>query len=224
MNYQRTFEELEAVASKFWPTELSVREAELSIVPLLLETQDQFVGFLTVPSTDIEGIFGVLENTTFSGNLFLKHLSILADFGGELLQRVSREFTTLFPDGILYYEHQGNSHSYHFKALPKQKLTNTRLHIDGKRLSEKHDLDDLKKDAIALMLFGRSHNDSLAEPSSILAKCEIGDFVGKPDELALFIKQRYIWVRRITGGAKYNNLVVPKSSRDWVHSVKPKES
>ncbi len=39
-NYKRTFEELEQVASKFWPTELSALEAKLSVIPLLLKTQD----------------------------------------------------------------------------------------------------------------------------------------------------------------------------------------
>lgn len=42
-DYRRTFEELEQVASKFWPSELSEIEARLSIIPLLLKTQDQFI-------------------------------------------------------------------------------------------------------------------------------------------------------------------------------------
>jgi hypothetical protein len=39
-----------------------------------------------------------------------------------------------------------------------------------------------------------------------LGKCEIGDYLGKPTELTEFIRQRYIWVSRITGGAQSNNL------------------
>lgn len=47
-NYQRTFEQLEEVASKFWPSELSEMEAKLSAIPLLLETQDQFIHILSI--------------------------------------------------------------------------------------------------------------------------------------------------------------------------------
>ncbi|MGH7457088.1 MAG: restriction endonuclease, partial [bacterium] len=36
-NYQKTFDDLEKVASKFWPSELSEIEAKLSIIPLLLK-------------------------------------------------------------------------------------------------------------------------------------------------------------------------------------------
>jgi len=45
-SYQRTVEELEKVASKFWPDELAQKEAELSIIPKLLETQDNFISIL----------------------------------------------------------------------------------------------------------------------------------------------------------------------------------
>ncbi|GAB6286543.1 MAG: hypothetical protein STSR0009_27440 [Methanoregula sp.] len=44
MNYRRNCEELRQVASMFWPTEISEREAEISILPKLIETQDQFIG------------------------------------------------------------------------------------------------------------------------------------------------------------------------------------
>ncbi|WP_205127463.1 DpnII family type II restriction endonuclease [Okeania sp. SIO1F9] len=40
----------------------------------------------------------------------------------------------------------------------------------------------------------------------MLARCEIGDYFGKSSKLDSFIKQRYIWVSRITGGAKSNAL------------------
>ena len=48
LNYKKTFEELERAASKFWPSELSGIEAKLSILPLLLKTQDQFISIISV--------------------------------------------------------------------------------------------------------------------------------------------------------------------------------
>jgi len=205
-SYQRTFEELEEVASKFWPAELSELEAKLSVIPLLLETQDQFISVISVKTPDLDRLFNILEASNLPANLFLKHLAILADFGGEPLQRVSREFEMLFPEGKLSYYWQGKPHSYTFRSLPHLKFSNQSLHIDGRYLVEQHPLDDLKRDAIALLLFGSAYSSEDQEVAEALAKCEIGDYLGKPDELTNFIKQRYIWVSRITGGAKANNL------------------
>ncbi len=205
-HYQRTFEELEKVASKFWPAELSEQEAKLSVIPLLLDTQDQFISIISVKTPDLDRLFDVLEGSSLPANLFLKHLAILADFGGEPLQRVSREFSRLFPEGKLNYLWQGKPHTYTFRALPHQGFSNSSLHIDHRHLVEDHALDDLKRDAIALLLFGSAYSSDDRQVATVLSKCEIGDYLGKPDELAKFIKQRYIWVSRITGGAKANTL------------------
>ncbi len=96
-NYRRTFTELEKVASKFWPLELSEKEAELSVIPILLETQDKFISILSVGASSIEKLFTIIESSDLPVNLFLKHLVILSDFSGEMLGRVSQEFTNLFP-------------------------------------------------------------------------------------------------------------------------------
>jgi hypothetical protein len=205
-DYRRTFEELESVASKFWPAELSELEARLSVIPLLLKTQDQFINIIGVETSDLDKLFTIVEASSLPANLFLKHLVILADFGGEPLQRVSREFEMLFPEGKLSYYWQGKPRSYTFRALPNLKFSNERLHIDGKHLAERRPLDDLKRDAIALLLFGSAFSGDDQETASALVKCEIGDYLGRPKELADFIKQRYIWVSRITGGAKANTL------------------
>lgn len=205
-NYQRTFEQLEQVASKFWPSELSEMEAKLSIIPLLLKTQDQFIHLLSIETAELDKLFDIIEASSLPANLFLKHLVILADFGGEMLKRISREFELLFPDGKLNYLWRGQQRSYTFRALPIQKFSNTSLKIDGKKLFDKHPLEDLQRDAITLLLFGSAYSDDDLEVASTLAKCEIGDYLGKSDELEIFIKQRYIWVSRITGGAQSNNL------------------
>jgi hypothetical protein len=111
-NYAKTFEQLEAVASKFWSAELSETESKLSIIPLLLETQDQFINIISVETPSLEKLFTVVESASLPANLFLKHLVILADFGGEMLQRISAEFKKLFPSGELHYLWHGKQQTY----------------------------------------------------------------------------------------------------------------
>src|SRR5258708_1463899 len=136
--YRRTVDQLEEVASKFWPEELSRQEAELSIIPKLLETQDAFTAILSVPIRDIENIFSIIDESSLPANLFVKHLAVLADFGGEQLQRISHEFKNLFPSGTLI--HLWSAHSqvekrvYTFQALPINQMSNATLGLTGTNL------------------------------------------------------------------------------------------
>src|SRR5262249_9457927 len=62
----------------------------------------------------------------------------------------------------------------------------------------------LHQDIIALLLLGNAAtNEALA---NVLSKCEISEYLGQPDKLDKFIRQRYIWVSRVTGGSQSNNL------------------
>lgn len=203
--YQRTLEQLREVASMFWPIELSQQEAQLSIIPKLLETQDQCISILSIEVADLASLFQIVEASQLSANLFLKHLVILSDFGGEMLQRLNSCFDSIFPSGTLEYIWNGSIRVYPFEGLPCMgKLTNSKLGIDGKRVLQYKALSPLCKDVIAVLLFGSSStNERTAE---ILAKCEIGNYLGKPERLTKFIKQRYIWVSRITAGAQSNTL------------------
>ena len=189
----------------FWPSELSQKEAELSVIPKLLETQDQFIAILAVEVPSLEGMFQVVTSSTMPANLFLKHLVVLSDFGGEMLQRVNSQFRTLFPSGELEYLWNGQHQNYRFKSLPVSgTLNNDKLGVSGKKLIEKYPLSDLIKDVVALILLGgASTSETVAQ---VLAKCEISNYLGQPDKLEKFIKQRYIWVSRITGGAQSNTL------------------
>lgn len=211
-HYKKTFEGLEQVASKFWPSELSEIEANLSVIPLLISTQDQFISIISIDTPELENLFDIVGVSSLPANLFLKHLVILADFSGEMLSRVSNNFTKLFPQGRLNYLWKGMQKSYTFKALPHKKFTNNSLGIDGKKLIKHYPLDDLQRDAIALLLFGSAYSDNdqqedeVQKVSETLAKCEIGGYLGKPEELTTFIKQRYIWVSQITRGAKSNSM------------------
>lgn len=203
--YRRTVEDLHKVASMFWPHELSREAAELSVIPKLLETQDQFITILGVQVPNIHALFKVVDSSKLSGNMFLKHLVVLADFGGEMLQRVNSQFRSLFPSNKLGYLWDGRDHVYRFQQLPIGGiLNNEKLGIGGRRLLESQALADLHKDVVAILLVGSLSNDK--QVAEILAKCEIGNYLGQPDKLDKFIKQRYIWVSRITGGAQANTL------------------
>jgi len=196
-NYAKSFEELEAVASKFWPIELSDIESHLSIISLLLKTQDQFINIISVETPDLEKLFTIIESSSLPANLFLKHFVILANFGGEMLQRVSSEFETLFPSGELHYIWHGEPRTYKFMALPSKKFSNKSLRIDGKELPNIHRLDNLQKDAIALLLFGSSYSDEKSEVSIALSKCRIGDCLGQPKLVLKLAKQRYFWFSQV---------------------------
>jgi len=130
-------------------------------------------------------------------NLFLKHLVILADFGGEMLQRVSAEFETLFPSGELHYLWRGEQRTYKFNVLPKKKFGNKALKIDDKELVNAHPLDDLQKDAIALLLFGNAYSNEKSEVAHALSKCRIGECLGEPNFVSKIVKQRYFWFSQI---------------------------
>lgn len=66
------------------------------------------------------------------------------------------------------------------------------------------ELTTFYKDLVILLLFGSNLiDDQLAE---IFSKCTVGNMMGNADELREFIKQRYIFVSRITGGAQANGL------------------
>ncbi|WP_017319438.1 hypothetical protein [Mastigocladopsis repens] len=205
INYRRTVKELSQLASIFWPSELSKQEAELSIIPKLLETQEQFIAILSVSVATLDGLFQIIDSSNLQANLFLKHLIVLADFGGEMLQRLNTQFNSILPLRRLDYLWSRENYCYTFRVLPvKGQLNNTKLGITGKKLLETQPLSELQKDVIAVLLFGSSSTDE--KTAEILTKCEIGNYVGQPDKLQKFIKQRYIWVSRITSGSQSNTL------------------
>ena len=84
-NYKRTPDELRKHASMFWPPELSEKEAELSVIPRLLGTQDQFIAILSLDVEGLEEFFELVNLTRLPANMFVKHLVIIADFGGDRL-------------------------------------------------------------------------------------------------------------------------------------------
>ena len=204
--YNRELSQLEEKACKWWPENIVALEADVSIIPKLLQTQDKFLSILKLGNPEHpEEIFNIIDNSNLGANMFLKHLMILTDFGSEPLQRVNRDFLNYFPEKELAYLINGEEINYTFSALPqKGSLTNKKMKTDNAGLKIKENISPLYKDLISLLLFGSNAvQDDIA---NIFSKCTIGTMLGEDDELNKFVKQRYIFVSRIIGGAQANDL------------------
>lgn len=225
--FARTIEELEQEAVKWWPPELSNEEASLSIIPLLLATQDNFISILKLSKESPSQIFDVLRASKFPANLFLKHLVVLADFGGEQIQRLNSNFDSLFPvkefskPRCFEFFWGEKKQAYPFKGLPIKGLNNKKLGIDGPGLSTQGQLDGLTEDIAMILLFGANAADPAV--SEVLHKCEIGNLLGTDEELERYVRQKYIFVSRITGGAQANTLgqVAQKHVKNYLQNKLP---
>jgi hypothetical protein len=202
-----TSKDLRKRAALFWPAELTKREATNSILPLLLKSQDKFISLLTVADASPTAWKEVLRATAdFPSNLFLKHLMILADVGGEPLKRIRPELARLFPKRKMHYRWRDADFEYTFQTnWQKTNISNDALKIDGKSLSKGSMLDAKTEDIIMLLLYGGSSLQPTL-PELLTEKCVIGSLIGQKDELQRFIQERYILVSRITGGATSNTL------------------
>jgi hypothetical protein len=208
-NYTRDITTLQSQATLWWPDTLKKQNAAISILPRLLETQDDFIALLQLNKSSPTQIFNLIKAANFPANLFLKHLCILSDYGGEPMQRLGKSFTHIFTKTdytgkqVMNYLWRGNSYQYLFESMPVKSLSNAKLHIDGHGLQKNKPLDGLKRDMIMVLLHASTSNVS---DQAGLDNCLIGSLLG--DEVALqnYIRQRYIVVSRITGGSNANSM------------------
>jgi len=209
MTFRRTLEELETKAVKWWPKELEAEVAAQSAVQLLLATQEKFLSILKLSGKSTEQIFAVLEASELSANLFLKHLVTLADYGGEAIQRLGREFTVVFPldtgNNQHYFEyfHNGKRHKYTFESLPIRGSGNSKLQLDGVAISKPMALTPMYRDMIMILLYAATSEQSHL---AALEKCELGMLLGDDVALDKYVREKYIHVSRITTGANTNTL------------------
>ena len=207
IKYNRNIAELKTKAAMWWPEELKNKNALANVLPLLLKTQDDFLRLIILSKNEPFQLFDLIKVAKYPANIFLKHLAVLADYGGEPIQRLGRSFKDIFPEkkGKHYFDFvwKEKTHRYIFRALPVNGLSNKKLFIDGEGLIKERELNDLTCDMIALLLFASTSDCS--EHAGLMA-CEIGTMLGNEDELIKFVKQRYITVSRITGGATANSL------------------
>jgi len=195
-NYARTLAELKEKAILFWSREILEREASASILPMLLETQDKFVSVLNLADSNPAAwktIVQASENIDgdIKGNLYLKHLMVLSDLGGEALSKLP-PLSKYFSGGKMIYVWRERKYEYKFQKIQnKISLTNSALKVDGKSLVKGYKLDGRMEDVAMLLLYGAaSISDTL--PDEIKNKCLVGDLIGKPDELEKFVKENYI--------------------------------
>jgi hypothetical protein len=223
MKYAQKVDELQEGASMWWPESLSDKDAKVSVIPTLLRTQDDFIHILSISKVNPFQVIDVLVASKFPINLFVKHLCVLADYGGEPLQRLGRSFASIFPENngkrALEFTWEGKAYSYEFKSLPIKGLGNKKLKTDGDGLcGEVTDLSGLYEDIIMILLHAAA---SQASSEAALSSCEIGSLLGKDEALQQYVKQRYILVSRITGGATANSLgqLAQKEVVDYLKNV-----
>lgn len=201
----RDIDDLENHAFKFWPTVLAQREQTASIIPKLIESQEKFIGILYVADALPVAWKDVLRATDgMPANLFLKHLIVLSDVGGEKLQRFRTDIRNFFPDGTMTFHWKDTEHVYEFQSLDICRTwTNAALHVDGAGLARPANLTAAMEDVAMLVIHGGTSIDP-GIPDDIPEKCIIGSLIGRKRELDSFVRQRYIHVSRITGGATAN--------------------
>lgn len=206
--YARTLGELKEKAVLFWSREIIEREASVSVLPLLLGTQDKFISILNLADSSPASWKEIVKTSEkidgdIKGNLFLKHLMVLSDLGGEALNKLP-PLSRFFPSKKMVYVWREKTYEYDFlKTQEKINLTNSALKVDGKNLVKGYKLDAKMEDVIMLLLHGAaSIGDTL--PDEVKNKCVVGGLIGKPDELEKFVKQNYIRISRQIGGAASN--------------------
>lgn len=201
---------LQRLAIKWWPKEIIKTAINESSIPLLLETFESFVGIMNATKPNIDAIMKVVQNSKISTNVFLKHLIVLADFGGESLSRIGDNFKDIFTkdDNGYYMEYglaSGDISKYYFKDLPCNGLSNKKLLIDKDSLSmtPPNKTNELIQDIIFILLFASSSTDS--KIVSILNECNLITFINNKSKLSEYLKSHYITVSKINSGSIANS-------------------
>ena len=222
--FARTPAELFERAAKYWPRDLTAQEAEASILPILLETPDKFISLLGLADASPTSWKEALQLTRdFDANLFLKHLMVLADIGGEPLQRLGVDLVNIYPTNIMSYTWKSVIYDYEFRDPGA--FNNNSLNVSGSRLARGGGLTEKMEDVAMLLLFGGA-STTLGLPTIVEEKCVIGTYIGDGDQLSRFVKQRYLYVSRITAGATSNTLgqLAQKFVIDILRSLLPENT
>ena len=114
----KTVEELQEKAAIYWPSEIAKQEKSSSIIPLLLKTQDSFISVLHLASKDPYDWAKILDFVEdLYPNLFLKHLCILSDIGGENLKRFSADLPNKFKCEDFRFNFRGKNYDSKMESL-----------------------------------------------------------------------------------------------------------
>lgn len=205
--YTRDLAELRNHAILHWPKELLERLADQSPIHKILSTQDKFLGLLKVADKTPTAWLEVLQLTELPGNVFLKHLMILADLGGEALNKLT-PLEHYFPNAQMEYHWRDKDYLHSFiGAAGETSLANGTLKVDTASLISSVPLNPKMIDVAMLILFaGVSKNATSDFSEEVRGKAIIGNLLGKPDAIETFVSQNYIRVSRQMTGADANKL------------------
>ncbi|QLR41658.1 hypothetical protein HV346_02750 [Enterobacter sp. RHBSTW-00994] len=200
------FAELSKSACLYWPKELAEEALSVSLISPLIETQEEFLSILKISShTPTSWVDAIKLCDAISPNLFLKHLMVLSDVGGERLQRYSKDIKRIFPDGKMVFETNGKEHSYEFKS--KRSWNTKNLNVEKSLLLKNiDDFSDEMMDVCMLILWAANTINNTALPKEMIDNCIIGNMIGNKEEITKFVRERYIMVSRQTGGSTANDL------------------
>lgn len=205
--YERTLEELKQHACKWWPREVREEAQKISILHILLSTQEKFISVLKLTDkNDAKKLFDILDASDFAYTLFLKHLIVLTDFGSEPLQRINKNFSDIFPTGKMEYNIGKGKKSYKFTALPVNgDLNNKRMKIDivENLTADKYD-KALCKDIIMMLIYGASTRN--ASTRAVLFKCTTYEYLGDDSKIEAYVRENYIRVSSIIRGRTATDL------------------
>ena len=202
----KSVENLQENAVKWWPKEILATAESSSSIGLLKKTHSDFLSLLVNIPSDVEKVRDYLNSIPMSFNVFLKHLLILADFGGEKIQRIHLDRMELFEsDKGFLFSLGGSEYFMTVEAfLSSKAVTNSKLQVDGKKIFSKSDTTDLQIDLALIVLFGNfSTKTALA---SALKSCDLFQFAGEEQKLRDYVSARYLEVSRIGSGADANAL------------------
>ena len=205
--FLRNIKDLEQVGSKWWPKEVRDEAQKVSILQYLLDTQEKFISLLTLADrTKPEKLFKLIDASDFEYHLFLKHLILLTDVGGEPIQRFNASFNEIFPNGLLVYRIGKKQFSFKFMALPTKGVPNNKK-------MQSDSLENLKtacrnvalcKDLIMLLIYGAASVST--RTAAVLYKCNAYEYLGQEELIKKYVRQNYIRVSRIVGGKEATDL------------------
>lgn len=200
----KTIEQLEKNACRYWPKEIADAVKYANPIALLVKTQDKFLSILKCAKSNPMAWLDVLKNSDLPANLFLKHLVVLADVGGERLQRFAKDLKRLFPHGHMSFCLKGNLFVYRFSDMAA-KWTNASLNMHKEQVFSPHSMTDEMLDVCMLLLWGGCVASEGDLPVELIDKCVIGKMIGRPEKLEKFVRQRYIYVSKVTAGSAAND-------------------
>ena len=180
---------------------------KVSILQYLLDTQEKFILLITLADRNKpEKLFKLIEDSDFEYHLFLKHLILLTDVGGEPIKRFNSHFAELFPNGEMNYSIDGKKFNYVFKVLPtKSEPTNERMQVDTlENLTKVCKKKDLCKDLVMLLIYGAACDTPSTR--AVLYKCNAYEYIGQKALISQYVKENYIRVSRIVGGKEATDL------------------